>query len=113
MEGSLTRFLVLRETDELVGTIGIDLLGNVALLRSMVVANAWQGRGAGRQLTVAAEAFAQRGGAKKLYLLTTTAAHFFSAVGYRAISRDDAPLAIQETTQFKSLCPSTATLMSK
>jgi amino-acid N-acetyltransferase len=66
-----------------------------------------------KSLTAAAEALAEESGAKMLYLLTTSAEHFFSSVGCLTIPRDTAPPAVQQTPQFKSLCPSTAILMVK
>jgi len=48
-----------------------------------------------------------------LYLLTLTAENFFSARGYHKTDRKSAPPALQETTEFKSLCPQTAVCMKK
>lgn len=112
-DDSLRHFLVLRENDAVIGAVGIDLLGTVALLRSLVVTDTARGCGFGKKLAAAAEALARDSGAKTLYLLTTTAERFFASLGYRTIPRTAAPPLIQETLQFRSLCPSTATLMAK
>ncbi|TKX55964.1 GNAT family N-acetyltransferase, partial [Halorubrum sp. SP9] len=48
-----------------------------------------------------------------LYLLTTNAPGFFTELGYVEIDRSVAPRAIQQTTEFDDLCPSTATCMKK
>ena len=48
-----------------------------------------------------------------LYLLTITAEAFFQKQGYRQTARNSAPLEIQLTTEFQSLCPASAVCMAK
>jgi N-acetylglutamate synthase-like GNAT family acetyltransferase len=48
-EACRRHFLVLRENDTLIGAVAIDLLGTVALLRSLVVADAARRRGMGKE----------------------------------------------------------------
>jgi amino-acid N-acetyltransferase len=50
---------------------------------------------------------------REIYLLTTTAAEFFTHLGYRQVDRALAPAAIASTKEFSSLCPSTAVFMVK
>ena len=50
-------------------------------------------------------------GVEELFLLTSTARPLFESLGYVAVSRDAAPPAIRATTEFSSICPSSATLM--
>jgi amino-acid N-acetyltransferase len=112
-EQALERFLILREDSGVIGVVGLELYGEVAFLRSLVVAQQGRGSGAGTALTQAAEALAARLGVVNIYLLTQTAERFFAARGYTKIDRADAPKAIQGTTQFSGLCPSSAVLMMK
>jgi N-acetylglutamate synthase-like GNAT family acetyltransferase len=49
----------------------------------------------------------------QLILLTETAGEFFARQGYRVIERSSAPEEIQESEEFRSLCPSSATCMAK
>jgi amino-acid N-acetyltransferase len=112
-ESSLERFLVCRDEKGVVAAVGLEIFGRVALLRSLVVDREMRGRGMGMQLTEAAEALAHHSGVESIYLLTTTAEEFFRARGYRILARSEAPAAIQSTTQFSALCPSTAILMVK
>ncbi len=112
-ERALKHFLIWRDDAGVSGSVGLELHGDVALLRSLVVAPVARGQGAGAALTRAAEELAAESGANIIYLLTTSAERFFLAHGYRNIDRADAPRAIQGTTQFSALCPSTAVLMSK
>lgn len=99
--------------DTLVGAVGLEPHGQVALLRSLAVTPALRGSGLGKALVAFAEQQAAAHGGAMLYLLTTTAEPFFSAIGYAAAFRADAPAAIQATAQFSGLCPAAATLMSK
>jgi amino-acid N-acetyltransferase len=112
-EGVLATFLVARRADTVIGVIGIELYGAVALLRSLVVQESFRGEGLGAKLLEAAESLARSSSVRSLYLLTTTADEFFAARGYRRIVRDDAPASIRSTTQFSALCPASAILMVK
>ena len=96
-----------------VGFGGFELYGSDVLLRSMVVLPEMRGRGIGRNaaLLLMRRAFDQ--GARNAYVLTTTAAPFFAALGFKPIDRDDAPTSIRSTRQASSLCPSSAALLAK
>jgi amino-acid N-acetyltransferase len=59
------------------------------------------------------EEHARDAGVRNLYLLTTTAEGFFAGLGYRKVSRDQAPPGIAGTEQFSSLCPSSSSFMVK
>lgn len=112
-ESALEWFLVARSEERVLAAVGLEIYGRVALLRSLVVDPQLRGRGLGIQMTEAAEAMAHRAGVESIYLLTTTADAFFRQRGYRIGSRPETPAAIQSTTQFSALCPSTASLMVK
>ena len=107
----LASFLVCRDAIGVVGVIGLEYYGTVALLRSLVVADGFEGRGLGGRLMGAATHFARRRGVRWIFLLTTTAEAFFERFGFRRIPRDCAPRCIEDSSEFKSLCPSTAALM--
>lgn len=111
--GSLEHFLVLRADAGLAGAVGLDLAGDVALLRSLAVDPARRGSGLGRGLVAAAEVLAQERGVGTLYLLTLTAREFFARLGYQDAARADAPRAIRALPQFAALCPSTSAFMRK
>lgn len=112
-ERALECFLILRDDAGVSGSIGLELYGETAFLRSLVVSPHVRGNGAGAALTEAAEKLAVDSGVNDVYLLTQTAEHFFSVRGYRKIARGEAPKSIQGTSQFSELCPSTAVLMVK
>jgi len=112
-EASLQKFLVARVDYHIVGAVGLECYEDIALLRSLVVAKEHAGFGIGKHLVTAAEKFAASVEVKSLYLLTTTADRFFAGLGFRRLQRELAPLVIKSTSQFSSLCPATAVLMSK
>jgi amino-acid N-acetyltransferase len=95
------------------GLVGLELFGDVALLRSLVVVGSRRGSGAGSRLVAHAESHARAQGVRHLFLLTTTAEKFFAKRGYARASRDTAPAAIRATREFSGLCPASSAFMSK
>lgn len=95
------------------GIVGLEIFGAVALLRSLAVAEAARGAGCGRALVAAVETYAKEQGVRDLYLLTTTAEHFFARLGYARAERDTAPTPIQRSKEFTDLCPDSAAFMAK
>ena len=65
------------------------------------------------QLVNKIEEYARSQNITALYLLTLTAEDFFAARKYQKTDRESAPPALQETAEFKSLCPETAVCMKK
>ncbi len=109
----LEHFLVARQETRYTGVIGLELLGTFALLRSLAVSEPFRGQGIASQLTKQAEDYARTREIESLYLLTTTAESFFAKRGYQTMDRDRVPSAVQETTEFHSICPATAVCMFK
>ena len=102
-----------REGTALIGVIGLETYGAVALLRSLAVAPDRQGRGLGAALLAHAERAARQRGITALYLLTTTAEAFFARRGYVRIPREAAPPALHRTAEFAALCPASAACLRK
>ena len=111
--GHLDHFFMLSDGDVVIGSIGLEIRENFGLLRSLAVAESQRGVGLGIQLTQQIEDYAQSQNIAALYLLTTTADHFFSKLGYQVVPRAAAPVPLQETTEFKSICPASAVCMLK
>lgn len=102
------------EVDDMpVGFAGLEVHGDVGLLRSVVTLPPLRRRGIGRAMVEVVETDAIARGIRKLYLLTTEGASFFAALGYVPCRRDDVPAPIRATAQFAALCPQTAVVMSK
>ena len=70
------------------GLVGLELFGDVALLRSLVVSSGARSSGVGSALVRHAEHYAHSRGVRTLYLLTTTAEGFFARLGYSNAARD-------------------------
>ena len=98
---------------DLVGTGGLELFKDCALLRSISIRKDLQKKGLGKFIVRELEQVARRIGINSLYLLTTTAENFFSHGGYNKIDREEVPAEIKNTSQFSSVCPSSAVVMRK
>jgi amino-acid N-acetyltransferase len=106
-------FFLASADGEFVGVGGLETHGAEGLLRSVVVSASRRGRGLGAALVAELEARADDRGVDSLYLLTTTAAAFFERQGFEAVERDAAPPAVRGMTEFRDLCPASATCMRK
>jgi len=83
------------------------------LLRSVALALAERGTGAGRLLVDRVLDRARRGGATSAILLTTTAEAFFAHLGFTRITRDDVPAALLTSAEFTGACPASAAIMRR
>jgi amino-acid N-acetyltransferase len=111
--GHMSHFFYTGSAAEPSGIVGVELLGNDALLRSLVVSPDLRGSGLGSKLVTHAEHHARMSSATSIYLLTTTAKHFFLGRGYLETSRDAAPPAIRSTSEFSGLCPASSAFLLK
>jgi amino-acid N-acetyltransferase len=96
-----------------VALIGLEQYRSVGLLRSLAVTPSCRGQGVARELVSYIESFAASRGVESLCLLTTTVEVLFIKLGYHPTSRQEAPQAIQVTSQFSGLCPSSSAFLSK
>ncbi|CAG5074485.1 Amino-acid acetyltransferase [Dyadobacter sp. CECT 9623] len=113
LPAGLPNFLVARDEGTLVGVAGMELYSGVALLRSIAVSPDHQGKGIARKLVEQLLAGADTQGVEAVYLITTTADHYFDSYGFVVVKREQVPEAIQQTKQFSSLCPSSAVVMKR
>ena len=106
-------FLLAHTTEQAVGMIGLQPLGSIGLLRSLVVDPSTRGQGIGERLVNALESRAAKIGINELWLLTIDADDYFARLGYVTADRTDAPTEIRTTEEFSNLCPGDAVLMFK
>ena len=107
------KLYVLKKYNRIIGTGGLEFFNACALLRSISVQKNERGKGLGQLITSRLENIAKGRGVDCLYLLTTTAIHFFIKEGYNPVDRNEVPEAIQKSSEFESICPSTAVVMKK
>ena len=107
----LSNALVATRGSNVVGVVELELYGEAALLRSLVVAPAERGTRLGQRLTTDALALARENGAHDVYLLTQTAERFFPRFGFAAEDRARAPQALQLSEEFRTACPASAIMM--
>lgn len=108
-DGGRTFFEAVSGGDEIVGYAGLEQCSGDYLLRSVVVLPAHRGRGFGRAIVEATlRGLDVNGG---IYLATTSAAPFFSTIGFSEVSPAIVPAAVLMTRQLSFICPSTATIM--
>lgn len=96
-----------------IGLGGIELYPPYGLLRSVVIAEPFRGKGYGKLLCFLLMEHATAHKIHTLFLLTETAPDFFASLGFEQIERQTAPPALQNTTEFSHLCPSSATCMTR
>jgi amino-acid N-acetyltransferase len=106
-------FLTARAGEALIGFVGLESYGASALLRSLAVVPSRHGEGLGGELARRALALADAQGVRQVFLLTTTAERFFERAGFLRIAREDVPAPVQESLEFRSLCPASAVCMMK
>lgn len=109
----LRDFIVAADADRVVGAVGLERHGGAGLLRSLVVAPDFRGRGLGDALVDAIEAHARSAGLASLTLLTQTAAALFKRRGYAVIARSQAPASVLSSSEFTTLCPAGSTCMAR
>ena len=108
---SLANLIVGFDDSQLAGCVGLEVNARTGLVRSMVVAPDHRANGLGRELFRSLLARAYELGLKELFLLTVDAEGFFAKLGFTAVPRDQAPGSIQDSREYRELCPETATLM--
>ncbi len=106
-------FFIAEKESTPVGTIGLELYGPTALLRSAAVLPAWRDRGIGDRLVAAVVDEAVHRGVKELFLLTETAKEYFSRKGFVGIARGEVSGDILTSSQFRGACPASARVMRR
>lgn len=107
----LTNFLLLKRENNLIGSVGVEIYDDKALLRSLAVAREYRGNGFGSQLYQAILKKAEAEEISEIYLLTETAEHFFAKRGFQKISRETVDAKVQKSIEFRSACCASAACM--
>ena len=110
---TFSHFFVAEEHGRLIGAAGLEIYGPSALLRSVVVEDEWRGSGVGRSLIDLALREAKTRGIEDVFLLTTTAEHYFPRFGFACVSREAVSEDVKASMEFQGACPASATVMRK
>ena len=110
---AFSHFIVAESEGRLIGAVGLELYGGSALLRSAAVEESWRGSGVGRVLVDRALDMARQHRIEDVYLLTTTAEHYFPKFGFACVSRDAVAEEVRSSVEFQTACPASAVVMRK
>ena len=119
IERHLEGFLVARSSesatgrDILLGSVGLEIYGQSALLRSLAVHPDFQGNGLGKRLVNRITRTALEKGITRLYLLTDTAEDFFKRLGFKFVSREEVPEEVKQSIEFTTLCTESPSMMKE
>ncbi|MCU0354000.1 MAG: arsenic resistance N-acetyltransferase ArsN2 [Cytophagales bacterium] len=111
LPADLSHFFKAETENTLAGTVGLELYGQYALLRSLAVDDAYRNLKIGQALYAKAMQHATDEGVSEVFLITNTAEAYFAKQGFVKIDRNTVPTEIQQTQQFQGVCPSSATVM--
>jgi len=103
--------LIARDNGKIVACAAVEVHGQAGLLRSVAVEIERRGEGLGERLTKAALELARKRGVRDIYLLTTTASHFFPRFGFTAIPRAELDPALEQSEELRGACPASALAM--
>jgi amino-acid N-acetyltransferase len=105
-------FVIAEEDGRAVAAGGLEVTGDGALLRSIVVREDQRSTGVGRRVVERLLGDADSRGLD-VYLLTTTADAWFPRFGFARVERAQVPSGIGATWEFKTGCAETAVAMRR
>ncbi|HPS12998.1 MAG TPA: arsenic resistance N-acetyltransferase ArsN2 [Prolixibacteraceae bacterium] len=99
--------------DQIIGAIGIERYERYGLLRSLVVDQKYRNQSIASRLLDQLLEKAVDLKLESLYLLTTTADHYFDKKKFLRIDRSEVPEAVKQSSEFKDVCPLSSVVMMK
>ena len=113
LPGDLADFTLALDNGFLIGSAGVERVGEYGLLRSFAVHKDYQNMRIGKTLFAAALDIATNAQLQELWLITNTADRYFEKYGFERIERENVPTEITAIPQFTALCPSSAVVMRR
>ncbi len=99
------------DSGELIGSGGLEMYGDSALLRSVAVKETVRGQALGKKIVDDLVSQARNSKINNIFLLTETAKDFFSKKGFTIVSREEVPQQVRASSEFRYVCPSSAICM--
>lgn len=106
-------YAVARSGADVVAVAGLEIHGDVGLLRSVAVLPALRGAGLARRLVEHRLRAARERNLRAVYLLTTTASDYFRSLGFEDRARSEAPEPLRQSSEFRTVCPDSAACLAK
>jgi N-acetylglutamate synthase-like GNAT family acetyltransferase len=106
-------YVVARSGSNVVAVAGLEIHGDVGLLRSVAVLPARRGSGLARRLVDDRLRAAREHSLRAVYLLTTTASDYFRGLGFEDRARAEAPEPLRQSSEFRTVCPESAACLVK
>ena len=94
-----------------VGTVGLEIINQYGLLRSVSVSTEYRNKAIGKQILTDIINNARGINLEAVYLITETAKDYFEKLGFETVDREAVPIEIKSTTQFSQVCPVSAICM--
>lgn len=113
VDGPNQRFIVARQNGRVVGCAGLETFGEDGQLRSMAVHWTSRNSGLGTRLHGRLLFEALQAGVRNLYVVTTTAADFFAAQGYRKVQPADVPPGVAASEEYATFVPGGGVVMAR
>lgn len=113
IKDNMNHFFILDEAGKIVGSIGMEVFGTRALLRSLAVIPEHRNKGWGKKLVDQILEYSVHQHIKEAYLLTETAADYMTGWGFEVVGRDEVHEGVKDSIEFKSCCPQSAICMRK
>ncbi|OLL27775.1 GNAT family N-acetyltransferase [Burkholderia sp. SRS-W-2-2016] len=107
----LTNFVVGVKSSVIIACGGVEYYADFALMRSIVVVGDARRAGLGKTIVAHLLAACQLRAVRSVVLLTTTAEHYFAGQGFARVEREEVPLPLLASSQFRGVCPASATAM--
>jgi N-acetylglutamate synthase-like GNAT family acetyltransferase len=108
-----TQMFTWEDGEEIIGCAGIENYGHFGLIRSVAISSSKRNEGLGAIMIKKLLSVAVDQEIKEVYILTNTAERFFTKLQFSKIDRKYVPEEIKSTSEFASVCPSSAIVMRK
>ena len=113
LDRNLSHFFVMTDENEIVGSIGMEVYEDSALLRSMVVSSSHRNKGIASALVTELTRYAREKNVTTIYLITNTAEEYFKKAGFKSIPREEVKDSVLQSQEFNGLCPTSSAIMMK